>query len=463
MIRLLRELIPSNVLILLITEATVVFCCYILASYAVLEVDPVVYLVYDGGLGRVLITELTILLAMYLQDLYSEVQVKSRMVLVQQICQAMGIAFLAQALLGYVNADLILPRWLMLTGSGLSLVTVLSWRVFYSTFLLGAIGGQRILLLGTNDLVVEIARHLAGRPEHGMRVVGYVEAGPGGAAPPDGLVRLGAAADLRDVVQRARPDYVVVGTRERRGNVPMMDLLELRFSGIKIEEAAAAYENVFKRVSLHELRPSQLVYSGELGPRPGNVALQMGYSALIALVATLLCAPLMLLVALAVRLTSRGPVLYRQTRVGWQGRHFTLYKFRSMYENAEAETGAVWALENDPRVTPVGRWLRRLRLDELPQFLNVLRGEMSLVGPRPERPEFVDKLIEQIPFYRQRHCVRPGITGWAQINHPYGDSMEDAARKLEYDLYYIKHLSPALDAFILFHTLKTVLLSRGAR
>jgi len=463
MIRLLRDLIPSNVLILLITEATVVFCCYVLASYAVLEVDPVVYLVYDGGLGRILITELTILLAMYLHDLYSEVQVKARMMLVQQICQAMGIAFLAQALIGYVNADLILPRWLMLTGSGLSLVAILGWRVFYSVFLLGAIGEQRLLLLGTNDLVSEIARHLAGHPEHGMRVVGFVEAEPAGPAPPDGLLRLGGAADLRDVALRSKPDRIVVGMRERRGAVPMMELLELRFSGIKIEEAATTFESVFKRVSLHELRPSQLIYSGELGPRPRNVALQLAYSGLIALAAAILCAPVMLLVALAIKLTSRGPILYRQTRVGWQGRHFTLYKFRSMYVDAEAESGAVWAAKDDPRVTAVGHWLRLLRLDEIPQFFNVLRGEMSLAGPRPERPEFVEKLTEQIPFYRQRHCVRPGITGWAQINHKYGDSPEDAARKLEYDLYYIKHLSPAMDAFILFHTLKTVLLRRGAR
>jgi sugar transferase (PEP-CTERM system associated) len=382
---------------------------------------------------------------------------------VQQICQAMGIAFLAQALIGYVDSDLILPRWLMLTGSGLSLAVILSWRVFYSTFLLGTIGEQRILLLGTNDLVLEIARHLAGHPEHGMRVVGCVEVEPTGAALPDGLARLGSAADLGELASRARPDCIVVGTRERRGHVPMMQLLELRFSGIKVEEAATTFEKLFKRVSLHELRPGQFVYSGELGPRPGQVALQLAYSSLIALFGVICLSPVMLLVALAVKLTSRGPALYRQSRVGWKGKPFTLYKFRSMYENAEAATGAVWAMKDDPRVTPVGRWLRRLRLDELPQFLNILRGEMSLVGPRPERPEFVARLTEQIPFYRQRHCVRPGITGWAQINHKYGDSMEEAARKLEYDLYYIKNLSPALDAFILFHTLKTMILSRGAR
>jgi exopolysaccharide biosynthesis polyprenyl glycosylphosphotransferase len=173
--------------------------------------------------------------------------------------------------------------------------------------------------------------------------------------------------------------------------------------------------------------------------------------------------PVMLITATLVKLTSAGPVLFRQTRTGLNGAPFKLYKFRSMYQDAEAHTGAVWSKKDDPRVTPVGWWLRRLRLDELPQLFNVLRGEMSLVGPRPERPEFVHLLQEQIPYYSQRHCVKPGITGWAQINHKYTDSVNDAIVKLEYDLYYIKNLATSLDLYILFHTVKTMLLGRGAQ
>jgi len=171
----------------------------------------------------------------------------------------------------------------------------------------------------------------------------------------------------------------------------------------------------------------------------------------------------MLLVFLLVRLSSRGPALYRQRRVGKNDAPFTLFKFRSMFADAEAESGAVWAQKDDPRVTSVGKWLRRLRLDELPQLFNVLRGEMSIVGPRPERPEFVTELEKKIPYYRQRHCIKPGITGWAQINHKYSDTLEDTIIKLEYDLYYIKNLAPALDAFIIFHTVKVMLLSRGSQ
>jgi lipopolysaccharide/colanic/teichoic acid biosynthesis glycosyltransferase len=171
----------------------------------------------------------------------------------------------------------------------------------------------------------------------------------------------------------------------------------------------------------------------------------------------------MLLTWVAVKGTSPGPVFYRQRRVGMEGKVFTVYKFRSMYVDAEARTGAVWASKDDPRITPLGRWLRKLRLDELPQFWNVVKGDMAIVGPRPERPEFVEMLAQQIPYYRQRLAVRPGITGWAQINHKYGDTELDAMIKLEYDLYYIKNLSPALDFYIIFHTIKVMLLSRGAQ
>jgi len=171
----------------------------------------------------------------------------------------------------------------------------------------------------------------------------------------------------------------------------------------------------------------------------------------------------MAVTALLVKFSSPGPILLRQTRVGLNGAPFTLFKFRSMYADAEARTGAVWATKDDPRITPTGWWLRRLRLDELPQFFNVVRGDMCIVGPRPERPEFSAMLEEKIPFYRQRLCVKPGITGWAQINHKYGDTIDDSLTKLEYDLYYIKNLGPAIDAYIIFHTLKVMLLSRGAQ
>lgn len=245
--------------------------------------------------------------------------------------------------------------------------------------------------------------------------------------------------------------------------MPVGLLLDLRFSGILVHEAAELYEMAFDRVCLKELRPSQLIFSSALGPSPGVVLLQTLYSTLIAAAGLVLAAPLALLTAVLVKLSSPGPILHRQVRVGRGGQRFTLYKFRSMYQDAEARTGPVWASKNDPRITPIGRWLRLFRLDEIPQLVNVLKGEMSIVGPRPERPEFFETLAQQIPFYRQRLCLKPGLTGWAQINHKYGDTVEDTITKLEYDLYYVKHLSPALDAYTIFHTVKVILLGRGAQ
>ena len=462
MIKLLRVLVPSNVWTLLITETIVIISCFVIAFFLLLPTDPVVYLRDVGVLGRILIITLTILLTLYLNDLYAMIRVRSRLLLVQQVLQAIGIAFLFQAVLFYSNTDLVLPRWLMMLGGGLSLVAIVSWRLLYSGVVMRALGEERIVFLGSGDQVREIADYVREHPDLGLTAAGYIDDQPNPAL--DASVPwLGVLSDLRVLVEKTRPDRLVVGLTERRGRTPLAELLELRFSGMHIQEAPTASEAMFKRVSLADLRPSQLIYAGELGPRPGIVTLQVFYSRLIALIGLVVGLPILALAALAIKLSSRGPVLFRQTRVGWQGKHFVLYKFRSMRENAEAETGAVWASKNDPRVTPVGRWLRRLRLDELPQFINVLRGDMSIVGPRPERPEFVATLSKQIPFFRQRLCVRPGITGWAQINHKYGDTEEDAARKLEYDLYYIKHLSPSLDAYIVIQTLKIVLLWRGAQ
>ena len=463
MVRLFRVSVPTGVFVLLVSEALLLACAFILACFLVLEVDPVVFLWYDGGLTRILAAAASVMLALHFLDLYGGRWVPSRTTLVLEVGQAFGFAFLLQALLTYVNREWMLPRWVMITGSGLGMVLLVGWRLFYDAVIGRAVGAQRVLFLGANPVVCEIASYLERHPEVGLVNLGYLddEQPPGNAL--NGARFLGPVSALRQVVAETRPDRIVVGLSERRRRLPLQELLDLRFSGIVVEDAAAAYEALRGRISTKDLRPGQLIFSGELGPRPGYVRLQDFYSVLIALAGTLATLPLMLLVALAVKLTSRGPVLYRQTRVGLHGRPFTLYKFRSMYADAEARSGAVWAARDDPRVTPVGRWLRRLRLDELPQFFNVLKGDMSIVGPRPERPEFVKVLSEKIPFYRQRHFVKPGITGWAQVNYKYGETLEDTIVKLEYDLYYIKHLSPALDAYIIFQTFKTMLRLRGAQ
>jgi len=463
MVRLFRVFVPVGSLALLITEVVLITSAFILAAYLVLEFDPQIYLFYDGGIYRILLVTASIIIGLHFHDLYTNIYVKSRILLLQQLSLVMGIAYLAQGLISYGSRTLRMPIHIMVPGSAIAVVWILVWRVLYSKYLLRVVGAQRLLFVGGNPVVQAISEHITDHPELGMAVVGYVDDGVPAGTPRTGAKVLGPLASLRDIAIEVAPDRIVVGMTERRQCMPVADLLELRFSGIVIEEASTTYESVCMRISTLELRPSQLVFSGELGPRRGIVVVQAFYNLLLALIGTIVFSPLMLVAAIGIKLTSQGPVLYRQTRVGLDNRLFTLYKFRSMRQNAEASTGAVWAAKDDPRITRFGKFLRRSRLDEVPQFFNVLRGDMAIVGPRPERPEFAKTLAERIPYYRQRHCVKPGITGWAQVNHKYGDTVEDTISKLEYDLYYIKNVSLSLDAYIVFHTLKTMLLSRGSQ
>jgi sugar transferase (PEP-CTERM system associated) len=462
MIRLFRVSIPSSVLALVLSESILIFSCYLLAAYNTLDTSPEVFLWDDAGLWRIALVTALIQMGLYFSDLYENYRIRSRIALLQQYSVVIGVAFLSQALLSYGRWDIILPKWMMVTGSVLVMILVPMWRIIFTHTVWKAMGAQRLLFVGTSPAVQEIIGRVLERPELGMVPVGFLE-GADSAGMAKDVLRLGAADDLIDVTNRLQPDRIVVGMSERRGQLPVHDLLQLRFAGVHIEEASTVYEAIFGRVLTRELHPSQLVFSGELGPKPAMVSLQAFYSLLFGLIVFTIALPVMFIVGLLVRFTSAGPILYSQTRVGLNGKTFRLYKFRSMRRDAEAVSGAVWATKDDPRITPVGRWLRKARLDELPQLLNVLRGEMSLVGPRPERPEFVNVLREKIPYYEHRHCVRPGVTGWAQINHKYGDTMDDVVVKLEYDLYYIKNLAPSLDLYIIFHTIKTVLLGRGAQ
>jgi sugar transferase (PEP-CTERM system associated) len=459
-IRLFRVFIPASVVALLLSEIILVLACYLTASLFTVNFDPVFYLMVQGGYWRILAVTGCIILGLYFQDLYTELRITSRILLVQQVCLAVGCALLFMALLGYLKPELGLGRWLMVAGSMGVVIVLPLWRVFYSKYIVATLRAERVLLVGNSSILGEVISRLLEKPEFGYSIVGYVcEETPCDFPIPC----LGTLPEISDVCRQYKPHRIVVGMAERRNRLPVHELLEIRFGGVIIEDAADTYEVAMRRVCSRKIQPSQLIFSSMLGPRPHAIAIQNFYSLVISVLGLIVFSPFMLLTAIAVKLSSSGPILYRQPRVGTNGHVFTLYKFRSMYDDAEANTGAVWASVGDPRVTPVGRWLRRLRLDELPQLWNVVKGDMAIVGPRPERPEFVELLAHQIPYYRQRLAVKPGITGWAQINHKYADTELDAMIKLEYDLYYIKNVAPALDFYIIFHTIKVMLLTRGAQ
>jgi sugar transferase (PEP-CTERM system associated) len=458
MIRLFRVFIPKSIIGLVVSDFLLLYGCFLLPLYVFLP-EFEIYLLYEEGLTNISIAVLTVMLGLYFQDLYTEFRIRHRLLLVQQVVFVIGGVFLFQALLSYISPDNVTPRFVMLAGCTLVGILLPLWRVVYTTVIYKGFGVERVLFLGTDTVGIDIAERFNAKPELGFIGVGFIS-GDNTSGTVAGLPVLGPASELEHIVAETKPNRITVSLAERRQSLPVMTLLDLRFAGIRIEEAGSMYETAFGRVTIRRLRPSQLIFSTELGPRPWSLRVQSMYSVLLGLAGFIVALPIIILVALAVKLTSPGPVLFSQKRVGLNGRPFTLYKFRSMVVDAEAKTGAVWATRDDPRVTSIGRFLRRSRLDELPQLINILRGEMSVVGPRPERPEFVATLSEQIPFYRQRHCVKPGLTGWAQINYKYGETIEDTITKLEYDLYYIKNLSPSLDAYILFHTVKVMLFSK---
>jgi sugar transferase (PEP-CTERM system associated) len=458
-IRLFRVFIPASVVALLLSEIILILGCYVLAIFF-LGLDPAFYLFDQGNYWKLLVVTTTIILGLYFQDLYGDLRITTNVLLVQQVCLAVGLSLLISAFIGYLDPVALLGRYLMMYGSLGVVVLLPLWRIFFWRYVIAGLRSERVLLMGNSSILGEVITVLLGRPEFGYKLVGYLcEDHPCDFPIPC----LGTVADVRAVCEQHRPMRIVVGMAERRNRLPVQDLLEIRFGGVFVEDAADTYEMALHRVCSSKIQPSQLIFSSMLGPRRNAITLQVFYSLVISLVGLIVGAPFMLLTALAVKLTSKGPMLYRQRRVGLNGRIFTVYKFRSMYVDAEAHTGAVWASKDDPRITPLGKWLRKLRLDELPQLWNVLKGDMAIVGPRPERPEFVDMLAQQIPYYRQRLAVKPGITGWAQINHKYGDTLVDSMIKLEFDLYYIKHLAPALDFYIIFHTIKVMLLSKGAQ
>jgi len=398
-------------------------------------------------------------------DLYDLRTLSDRRNLVVGLIQALGAASLILAVLYYWIPSLIIGRGVFVVASVFVILLVAGWRLAFEWFALRVGPAERLLIVGTGRAAVALAKELFDhRQELGVELVGFVDADPklvGTSLINPGVV--GTIGDIPAIVRDRKVDRVVVSLADARGKLPMDGLLSMKLNdGVQFDHLASVYEEYTGKIAVENLRPSWLIFSQGFRKSQVLALAKRALDIFAALIGLAILAPILALVAIAVRLTSPGPALYTQRRVGYNGRVFVIHKFRSMRVDAEATTGAVWSVENDPRVTPIGRILRRTRLDEVPQLWNVLVGDMSIVGPRPERPEFVADLSNQIPFYGQRHVVRPGLTGWAQVRHSYGSTIDDALEKLQYDLFYIKHMSIAFDLFIWLETLKTVLVRRGS-
>jgi len=372
---------------------------------------------------------------------------------------------LALVVVFYIVPESFLGRGVMALSLVFSLIlTSLIRELFASLVGIDALK-RRVLVLGTGSRAAEVDELLTRLgPRASFNLVGYLRTGNDESQIDPAKIIPGEGVSLRDVVDERRVDEIVVGVRDRRnGRLPMTQLLECRLDGLSIVDLPTFFEREIGYVQLNSLNPSWMIFSEGFYRGGVRKLVKRAFDVCVSAAMLVSALPIMLLAAVAIRLESRGPVLYRQQRIGESGRIFEVMKFRSMRADAEKDGRAQWAQKNDSRVTRVGKILRTTRIDELPQIINVLRGEMSFVGPRPERPVFVQELTEKVPYYASRHSVKPGITGWAQIRYPYGASIDDAAKKLQFDLYYVKNQSLFLDLVILFQTAQVVLFGQGAR
>jgi len=402
-------------------------------------------------------------MSLYFNDLYDFSVVRRRADLLAHTMQALGTACLALAVIYFIAPGASLGRGIALTAAPLMFVLLLSWRLSANATNLLAKGDERVLILGTGEGGISLVKHVLGHPEYNMKVVGFLD--ERGLDIGKSLVNpriIGATEEVEEIVAREKIDRVVLSLKERRGGTPVRELLNLKLAGIRVEDVHSCFERLSGRITLEHLSPSWLILSDGFKKSSLVLAAKRTMDILVSAILLLLVSPLLPFIAIAIYLESGLPILFRQTRMGYRGREFQLLKFRSMIQDAE-KNGPQWAVQQDSRVTRVGRFLRKTRLDEVPQLFNVFRGEMSLVGPRPERPVFCEMLSEKIPYFNLRHSVRPGLTGWAQVRFRYSANLEDAKGKLELDLFYLKNLSLFVDAAILFETVKVVLLRRGAQ
>lgn len=456
MIRLFNVYYPVRSLILLIGEALIIWTSFLLATVLQNREDSYLVLYFQHGWAKIFGVTLFVLVCSHWFDLYDPARFNAKGELYFRLLLVPGVLALLLALIEHYFQDFNLGNGAFLLGLIILTFALLGWRTAYEWLVQQPYLRERIYVLGTGERAQRLVQGLRQRAELGVEVVGWTGTLEGVPT------REEVAAHMLEV-SRKRAHRVIVAMPDRRGTLPVIELLQLRLDGVKVEDATTWLEKMSGRIEVDNLYPSWLIYAEGFRFSAGFMALRRLISVTIALTGLILILPLIPFIILAIKLDSRGPVFYRQERVGRNNVPFYVYKFRTMRQDAEAKTGAVWAGADDPRITRIGKFLRSSRLDEIPQLWCVLRGDMAFVGPRPERPEFVEWLAKEIPYYPVRHVVRPGITGWAQVRYKYGSTVADAKEKLQYDLYYIKNISIGLDLLIMFQTIKTILLARGAQ
>jgi sugar transferase (PEP-CTERM system associated) len=479
MVTLAQQMIPRRKLLLLMSE-TMLFVAVVIVGTSVPPFSTHSFLLLEPSedLLRGLATSLTIAIicqaSLSYNDLYDWKIAQNRANLANRLVHSYGYALVMLGFLALVAGPLFyLPginnlndeTWKLIVLVGIAFVLVFGFRHAFHWFFYKWRFGERVIVLGSSQEALTLARMIQENPMAGFEMIGIVEEA--------GQPKLDLREDdppvictLEGLHTKCREDGIsraIIALKERRGKFPVDALLKCRMDGVIIEERDAMYERLTGKLAVESMRPSYLIYGRGFAKDPLTLALKRVLDILASGTGLILSLPICVLTIIAIKITSRGPICFVQERVGEDGESFRLIKFRTMRPDAEAKSGPVWAQQNDDRVTKIGKFLRTTRIDEIPQFLNILGGQMSFVGPRPERPHFVDQLKRDVPFYPLRHTVKPGLTGWAQVSHAYGASIEDAQEKLRFDLYYIKNMSLLFDVNIILRTVAVILRGQGAR
>ena len=456
-----NQFISKNML--LITGDVLIACASVYAGalLRLFYVYPAEFYKYSPLMPKAIIFSSFIVIIYFFMDLYDVERNDGKKEIFLKIISANFLAMLADGAFYYFVPYTQLGRGILFLSFCFTVLFSSVWHISYILFVKLPIIARRILILGTGPIAKTMGNLLL-QGNNGLALAGYVNcAGEQIHVPRDYII--GKGEELLEVAIKEKVQKIVVSLTERRGTFPVREVLNCKLQGIDIIDGLSFYEQITGKLLIESMNPSHLIFSDGFRITVVRRYFKRIFDMVFALMGIILSLPFLIIIPVLIKLESKGPVLFRQKRVGEGEKYFTLYKFRTMVDGAEKNTGPVWSQAGDSRVTKIGKFLRKTRLDEIPQLFNVVVGEMSFVGPRPERPFFVESLKKQIPYYSERHCIKPGLTGWAQVKYEYGDSIEDAIEKLRYDLYYIKYQSFSLDLLIVLDTIKVILFGKGGR
>jgi len=468
MLRVFKQYYPIRNIFFIIGEGLFIFASVLFASWIVIGYNS---FILDEWLWlKSLLVAFFCFMCLYYNDLYDLQVTDSILELAIRLFQALGSAAILLAVIYILFPQLIIGRGIFIISTAFTILFIVSWRIAYSVVLNQGLFNQKIIIIGSGELAKSIIDEIQDKKDCGYsievivaedNITCAIENGPNIQV--NDSISKNDYSGLCEIGRTLEIEKIVVAIEEKRGNFPAEELLLCRVGGVEVLEGVAFFEMLTGKLIVSQINPGWLIFSQGFHKSWSRRFIKRTGDIILSLIMLILLLPLIVLVALLIKLDSKGPVIFSQERVGQYRKSYRVHKFRSMVSDAESEAGPVWAEDDDPRITRVGKIIRKLRIDEIPQLWNVLKGDMSFVGPRPERDFFVNQLEKAIPYYKERHTVKPGITGWAQVSYGYGASVEDATEKLNYDLFYIKNMSTFMDIMIVLRTVKIVLFRKGSR